>query len=152
MNARMRIGGLVFSAAALVGLLNAEKFMPETYVDQGGTPTIGFGTTKDVKPGQKITVDRALIVALRDVEGTSATVKSCVTVPLTQNEFDAYVDFSYNVGTTAFCRSTLVKKLNAEDYDGACAELLRWNLVNGKVNNGLVNRRKQEYDLCMRRD
>lgn len=52
-------------------------------------------------------------------------LKNCVTVPLTQNEYSAYVPFSYNVGSRAFCPSTLVRKLNAGDYAGACAELPR---------------------------
>ena len=61
-----------------------------------------------------------------DVEQFVCALKTCVTVPLAQYEYDAYVSFAYNVGPRAFCQSTLVKKLNTQNYLGACAELLRW--------------------------
>ena len=85
-------------------------------------------------------------------------LKQCVTVPLAQHEYDALVSFSYNVGSRAFCQSTLVKKLNAEDYAGACAELLRWRFFQGKdcalpanarLCGGLATRREAEYRKCI---
>ena len=72
----------------------------------------------------------------------------CIKVPITQGEYDAYTSFTYNIGVRAFCSSTLVKKLNAKDYDGACKELLKWNKAGGKVLPGLVKRRQQEYEEC----
>jgi lysozyme len=64
-------------------------------------------------------------------------------------EFDAYVSLTYNIGEGAFCRSTLAKKLNSGDYQGACAEILKWNKFNGKPLNGLTKRRQQEYEKCL---
>ena len=72
----------------------------------------------------------------------------CIHVPVTQGEYDAYLDFTYNVGTFAFCTSTLNKKLNAMDYEGACKELLNWTKAGGKVLPGLVKRRQDEYKQC----
>ena len=81
-----------------------------------------------------------------------------MTVPLAQHEYDALVSFSYNVGSHAFCQSTLVKKLNAEDYAGACSELLRWRFFQGKdcalpanarLCGGLATRREAEYRQCI---
>ena len=78
--------------------------------------------------------------------------------PLAQHEYDALVSFSYNVGSHAFCRSTLVRKLNAEDYAGACAELLRWRFfrgndcalpTNARLCGGLATRREAEYRQCI---
>jgi len=148
-NPRTSISVLVLSAAALVGFLNYEKFVPTTYVDPVGVPTIGFGTTQGVKPGQTITVERALTRALDDANTTAKEVQVCVTVPLAQYEFDAFVSLAYNIGTGAFCRSTLVKKVNALDYEGACMEILKWNKARGKVLQGLVLRRQSEYSMCM---
>ena len=62
----------------------------------------------------------------------------------------AVVSWSYNVGTGAACRSTLVRKANAGDLYGACDELLRWNRAGGRVLNGLTNRRKAERAMCIR--
>ena len=85
-------------------------------------------------------------------------IKTCVTVPLTQNEYDAYVSFAYNVGRRAFCQSTLVKKLNLGDFKGACDELLRWRFFQGedcalpenrRLCGGLVKRREAEYRQCL---
>ena len=72
------------------------------------------------------------MLALRDVQQFEGALKTCVTVPLAQHEYDAYVSFAYNVGPRAFCQSTLVKKLNTQDYPGACQELLRWRFFQGK--------------------
>ena len=65
------------------------------------------------------------------------------------HEFSAFVSLTYNIGEGAFCRSTLVKKLNAGDYEGACKEILRWDRFQGKPLRGLTLRRQDEYRQCM---
>lgn len=133
-----------------MGLALHEGYRGEAYTPvPGDVPTIGFGTTGNVKPGDTITPERALQRALTDAQQFEGALKSCVTVPLHQHEYDAFVSFAYNVGGTAFCRSTLVKKLNASDYAGACAELLRWTKFQGRDLPGLVKRRQAEYRQCM---
>lgn len=147
---RTWIASLSLSATALVGLA-----LSEGYTDRAVQPlpgdkwTIGFGSTDGVKPGDHITPPQALAMAMRDVTKFEGAVKKCVSVPLYQYEYDAYVQFSYNVGPTNFCGSTLVKKLNAQDYAGACKELLRWNRFQGQPNKGLTDRREREYKLCI---
>nr|WP_276554179.1 lysozyme [Cupriavidus gilardii] len=85
-----------------------------------------------------------------DVLGeANAGVNSCVRVPLTDGQRTAFVSFTYNVGRGAFCGSTLVRKLNAGDYVGACNELPRWVYAKGVKLPGLVNRREQERALCL---
>ena len=125
---------------------------------KGDVPTIGFGTTTGVTLGDTTTPPKALARALTDVQQFEGALKTCVTVPLAQHEYDALVSFSYNVGSRAFCQSTLVRKLNAEDYAGACAELLRWRFfrgkdcalpANGRLCGGLVTRRQSEYRQCV---
>ena len=79
-------------------------------------------------------------------------IATCIgDVPLAQHEFDAFASLAYNIGAPAFCGSTLVKRLQATppDYPGACAQILRWTYAGGKVEPGLLARRKTEYRQCM---
>lgn len=148
----MKVTALSLSAAGLVGILGFEGFSGEAYVPvPGDVPTIGFGTTKGVKLGDKITPEKAVSRAWRDILEVETAIHKCVKVPLSQREYDAYTSFSYNVGTAKFCSSTLVKKLNQRDYNGACLEIKRWVYVKGQVVQGLVNRREKEYQQCMNR-
>jgi lysozyme len=151
---RNSIAALSLSAAALIGIAGWESYRGEAYYatedeKARGISTIGFGTTKDVKPGDKTTPVRALQQLGKDADVYQQAMRRCITVPLHQWEFDAGLSLAYNIGPTAFCRSTAVKKLNVGDYAGFCNEFLRWNKAGGKVLNGLTKRRQQERDLCM---
>lgn len=146
---RIKLASLGLSAAALVGIATFEGYSPTTYLDIVGIPTIGFGTTGGVKPGQKTDPVAALQRKLSDVQKFEGAIKQCVTVPLHQYEYDAYLSLAYNIGSGAFCGSTLVKKLNQQDYTGACREILRWNRAGGKVVRGLSVRREKEYRTCI---
>lgn len=156
---RTQIAVLSLSATALVSIALHEGYTDRAVIPvKGDVPTIGFGTTSGVKLGDTITPPKALARALTDVQRFEGALKQCVTVPLAQYEYDALVSFSYNVGSRAFCGSTLVKKLNAEDYAGACAELLRWRFFQGKdcaapenarLCGGLATRRQAEYRQCL---
>lgn len=167
-NPRIAVGALSLSAAALVAVANFEEFRGEAYVPvPGDVPTIGFGSTEGVQIGDKISVPQALERLRRDVGKAESAIGKCVTVPLSQGEFDAFASFAFNVGGAAFCGSTLVKKLNSGDYDGACAELKRWTCgpdPTGKYAAqspghkcgagkaplpGLVARRSEEFRMCM---
>lgn len=146
---RIVIAALTLSAAGFVGIALNEGYTDKAVIPVlGDVPTIGFGTTQGVKMGDKITPPQALKRALVDVGKFEGAIKQCVKVPLHQYEYDSYVDFTYNVGASAFCGSTLVKKLNAGDYAGACAEISRWTRQGGRVLPGLVNRRAVERAQC----
>ena len=146
---RTSMAGLSISGIALIGLLVAEGYRDTAYIPVAGdVPTIGFGTTNNVRMGQRITVTQALNSALVDVQKFEGAMKRCVTVPLHQYEYDAYVSLTYNIGEGAFCRSTLVRLLNKEDYSGACKQILRWNNFKGKPLRGLTVRREKEYKMC----
>lgn len=149
MKTRVTISALAVSAVALVGIALHEGYRGEAYKDVVGVPTIGYGETKGVKMGDKTTPDRALVQLLSSANKHADAIRQCIHVPLYQHEFDAYVSLAYNIGTGAFCGSTLVKKLNAGDYKGACAEIKRWNRAGGKVVKGLVKRREAEYQMCI---
>jgi lysozyme len=149
---RNTVAALALSAAALVGILTHEGYSERAYIPvPGDVPTIGFGTTTGVKLGDKITPQKAVARALHDVNRFEGAIKQCVRVPLHQHEYDAYVSLSYNIGSGAFCGSTLVRKLNAQDYAGACAEILKWDKFKGQPLAGLTKRRQQEYAQCLGR-
>ena len=149
MKARIGASALALSAAALVGIAVHEGYIPQAYLDAVGVQTIGFGTTGGVKPGDKTDPVRALIRLNADADRMQAELHICIgDVPMYQHEWDAVVSWTYNVGTGAACGSTLVRKLKAGDYAGACAELDRWVMAGGRVLPGLVKRRAAERSLC----
>jgi lysozyme len=145
---RRNVAAISLSAAALVGIATWEGYVGQAYQDIVGIWTIGFGSTENVRQGQTINPVAALQRKINDVQKFEGALKQCVTVPLHQYEYDAYLSLAYNIGPTAFCNSTLVRKLNASDYEGACKEILRWNRAGGKVVRGLANRREAEYRQC----
>lgn len=147
---RIVVGGLSLTAAGLISIATWEGFKSEAYIPvQGDVPTIGFGSTEGVKLGDTISVPEALNRLDSDVRVAEDAVRACVTVPLMPYEFDAYVSLAYNIGRTSFCSSTLVQKLNAGDYRGACEEIKRWHFAGGKSLKGLVDRRVSEYKRCI---
>lgn len=120
------------------------------YLDRLAKPniwTIGYGLTEGVYEGMKLTEAEAEAALRREMAKHEAAVVRLVTVPLSQPQFDALVSFSYNVGSGALGRSTLLRKLNAGDYRGAQAGFAAWRMAGGKVYRGLVRRRKAEADL-----
>ena len=124
------------------------------YDDGVGIWTIGFGTIKypngvRVKKGDTCTLDQAKEYMRHDLIEFEHTVNSSVKVPLNQNQFDALVSLAYNIGSNAFKSSTLVKKLNAGDYQGAADQFNAWVNAGGKRMQGLVNRRDREKLLFL---
>jgi len=147
---RMKVISLSLSASALINIAIHEGFRSEAYIPvPGDVPTIGFGTTSNVKLGDKITPERALIRLLNDANKFELAIKECVKVPLTTYEYNAYISLSYNIGSNAFCKSTLVKELNNFNYDTACKEILKWDKFKGRPLAGLTKRRQEEYRMCM---
>lgn len=150
MNRRTGIATLALSATALVALALSEGYTGKAVQPlPGDKPTIGFGTTDGVRMGDTITPPKALERKLRDVQAFEGALKQCVQVPLYQHEYDAYVSLAYNIGSKAFCGSTLVRELNAGNYDAACKQILRWDKFKGKPVRGLTLRREREYQTCI---
>jgi lysozyme len=140
-------GGVVTVVLALIA--GFEGYRDEAYLDSAGVPTIGYGTTYGVEMGDTITREMAEEMLLRDTSYAGQAVERCVHVPLVPNEYAAYVSLAYNIGEGAFCRSTLVRKLNAGDYTGACNELPRWVYAGGQRLRGLEIRREKERRMCL---
>jgi lysozyme len=118
------------------------------YKDGGGVWTIGYGHTGPaVREGCHITEDEAQKLLLWDLEEAGDAVTRLVTKPLNDNQYSALVCFVFNIGQGKFATSTLLRKLNTGDYDGASKEFGRWNHDNGRVVDGLTLRRKAEQML-----
>jgi lysozyme len=119
------------------------------YQDVKGVLTIGYGHTLDVYEGMTITKDQAEQYLSDDIMWAEKTVNQYIKVPLTQDEFDALVDFVFNVGSGNFVKSTLLKLLNHNDLIGAAHELELWDHAGDKVVSGLLIRRKKEEALFL---
>ncbi|TXK26534.1 lysozyme [Pontibacter qinzhouensis] len=127
----------------------SEGLRLSAYLCPAGVWTIGYGTTKGVKPGMKITVQEAEELLLNDMRvfenGVTALTK---TVKLTSNQFSALVSFAYNLGLTALKDSTLMKRILANTYDPDIdRQFKKWVYAGGRILPGLVNRRAAESKL-----
>jgi lysozyme len=125
----------------------SEGLRTRAYPDSCGVWTIGYGHTRGVRPGDRCDKARASGWLREDVGAAEAAVARLVSVPLSQGQFDALVDFVFNLGEGALQGSTLRRKLNAGDYEGAAAEFARWCHAGGAVLPGLVTRRARERAL-----
>lgn len=138
------------SDAGLEFIKEHEGIELKAYPDPGtgGEPwTIGVGHTGGVSPGDTCTVEQAMEWLREDVAEAEQAIRQNVHVALNQDQFDALVSFIFNVGGGAFKNSTLLRKLNLGDYEGAENEFQRWNKAGGRVLAGLTKRRLAEEAL-----
>ncbi|ESA32909.1 lysozyme [Leptolyngbya sp. Heron Island J] len=124
----------------------------KAYQDAVGVWTIGYGTTRGVKPGQAISEAQAEALLKADLNRFEKAVNQTVRVSINDNQFAALVSFAYNVGSGALRSSTLIKKLNRRDIYGAANEFPRWNRAGGRVLAGLTRRRNAERALFLGQD
>ena len=130
-----------------------EGFRSEIYRDAAGYPTIGYGHL--LKEGEErkfrkgITRSEGKELLRNDAADAERAVNSYVKVPLNQSQFDALVSFTFNLGAGNLKNSTLLKKLNNNDYRGAADELLRWVRAGGRVLAGLQRRRAAERKMFL---
>ena len=117
------------------------------YQCAAGVWTIGYGHTKDVQQGMTISEARANEMLAEELNEYESYINGLVTVELNQDQFDAMVSWVYNLGVGNLKASTLLKVLNAGDYAGVPAQIMRWNKAGGKVLEGLTRRRQAEADL-----
>lgn len=116
------------------------------YQDERGIWTIGVGHTPASR-GQSITQEQAMVFFSQDIQTSEVAVNSGVSVPLTQNMFDALVSFTFNVGAGTFLGSMVRGFLNAGHYDEAAADMTHYNVAGSGISKGLVNRRMAEVAL-----
>jgi len=116
----------------------------EAYKCAAGVWTIGYGSTKGVKEGDTVSQEEADKLLLHEMEEYEGYINDMVNVDLEQNQFDAMVSWAFNLGPANLKASTLLKVLNAKDYEGVPAQIKRWNKAGGKVLQGLIRRREAE--------
>ncbi|EAQ7630642.1 lysozyme [Salmonella enterica] len=142
--------GAIAIAAALLGGhdgLEGRRYVP--YRDVAGVLTVCDGHTgKDIVPGRRYNDAECDALLNKDLALVAARIDPLIKVSIPESERAAFYSFAYNVGTRAFARSTLLKKLNAGDQAGACNELKRWKYAGGKQWKGLVTRREIEHEVC----
>ena len=117
------------------------------YQDLAGLNTVGYGHRTAMKVGTRITARKADQLLSLDLQIAADVVRRFVTVPLTQNQFDALVSFVFNVGGRAFARSTMLVHINRHEFTDAAAQFQRWCHVNGNRVEGLARRRHAEAIL-----
>lgn len=144
-----------FPEEALSLVASFEGFRARPYQDLRGVWTIGYGSTyllngKPVTASTPTMSEPMAAALLRNVLVSFwDTIERLVKVPLTDRQGAAVLSLVYNIGETAFSRSTLLKKLNAGDLKGAADEFPKWNLIKGKVSRGLALRRAKERNLFL---
>ncbi len=138
-------GGISQKGLDLIKEFEGERL--DAYKCPAGVWTIGYGTTSNVSPGMKISKEHAQNLLAQDVSKFEDAVKRLVKVPLNQNQLDALVSFTYNLGEGNLAKSTLLKLLNQRDYAGAANEFGRFINANGKPLKGLIRRRAAEQAL-----
>lgn len=150
MNSRLKKSGALMAAAvALVGTW--EGLRTVAYRDVVGIPTVCFGETRGVKMGDRYTVDECKAMLGDGLVEFEAGMRKCLAAPdkVPAKSYVAFLSLSYNIGTRAFCGSTVARRANAGDIRGACNAIPMWNKAGGRVVQGLVNRRKDEQRICI---
>jgi len=154
------IGRKALVTVATVSIASAAAFTAKweglrtsAYVDPVGVWTVCYGETKGVQPGDKYSAAKCQEMLERELKLYGTALGECLAVEMPAGAAVAFLDWSYNIGTGAACRSTLVRKANAGDLFGACDELLRWDKarINGRLQRlrGLTNRRRDEHSRCV---
>ena len=139
------------SAAGIELLKQFEGCRLTAYQDSVGVWTIGFGTTTGVKEGQTISQVKAEEYLRFDLAIFEKAVTESLKVPVNQNQFDALVSFTYNVGVSAFRSSTLLNLINEKtDKKVVAAEFSKWVKAGNQTLPGLVSRRKAESELFLK--
>jgi lysozyme len=142
---------IVLVTAALISAVTAlegVKYVPYEDIVNVWTVCAGYAG-KDVVRNKVYTPAECNDLTTRELTAKGQAVLACTKVPISQNEYEAYTLFAYNVGTGAYCGSSLLKRLNAGDHVGACNGLMAWDMAGGKHVEGLRNRREYERRLCL---
>lgn len=142
-------GALTAAAVALVGAW--EGLRTVAYRDVVGIPTVCFGETRGVEMGNRYTVEECKAMLGDALIEFETGMRACLTNPdsIPAKPYVAFLSLSYNIGTRAFCGSTVARRANAGDIKGACNAIPAWNRAGGRVVKGLVNRRAEEQRICL---
>lgn len=156
MKSRIKKGGigaltaLGIAAVAFVG--GKEGMRTVAYRDIVGIPTVCFGETRGVKMGDRYTPEECRAMLGDGLVEFEQGIRACLKAPdaIPDRSYIAFLSLSYNIGRRAFCGSTVARKANAGDITGACNAIPAWNKAGGRVVRGLVVRRAEERDMCLK--
>lgn len=141
---------LAISTAGLAAVTQYEGVRFTAYLDIANVPTICVGSTEKVRMGMRASEAECQRRLRTDINYAEHFVKTCTNVPLTQNQYDALSSLVFNIGGSAYCRSTLARKLLAKDYQGAANEFPKWSYAAGKYSQGLAKRRYAEQAVFLK--
>lgn len=130
-------------------LIALEGFRSKAYKCSANTWTVGFGTTRGVRPNTVITFKKALEEMEEDIQRIEGELKHSLLIPISQNQYDALVSFIYNIGIGAWRKSTLLKLINEAKLKEAANEFDRWSFVRKIMNKGLLERRRIEKEVFL---
>lgn len=139
-------------ALAVPMIAEFEGFVPVGYPDPAlgvKLPTACYGATTGIVIGKRYTEQECANMLAADAVSHGLQIAPCLPPELPIQTRAAFISFGFNVGTSAFCKSTLAAKARAGDLAGACAELARWTRAGGREMAGLIRRRQAERKLCM---
>lgn len=148
---RIKKGGAL--AASVVALVSGfEGLRTYAYRDPVGIPTICFGETRGVKMGDHKTPAECKDMLIARLAEFETGMRKCLASPDTipDNAYAAFLSVSYNIGTGAFCKSSMARRANQGDIRGACEALLAWDKAGGFRLPGLTKRRQAERTLCLK--
>lgn len=159
---RLFVGTLTLSAAAFGGLVVNESYTDKAVIPtKNDRPTVGFGSTFNadgsaVKLGDRITPPQAVVRSLAHIAKDETGIKACVTGALSQKEFDLLIDFSYQYGVAATCKSSIVRHYNAGNYAQACEAYTQYKYSGGydcstpgnRICAGVYTRSLARRDAC----
>lgn len=150
MASRLKKGSAV-AAAAIALVSTFEGLRTVAYRDPIGIPTVCFGETRGVKMGDGYTVQQCKDMLGDSLREFETGMRACLVNPdrIPDKPYEAFLSFTYNVGTGAFCKSTMARKINAGDLRGACDEFPKWDKAAGIRLPGLTKRRTAERALCV---
>lgn len=153
MTSRLKKAGAFTAAGALaIGIVSGfEGLRTKAYRDSVNVPTICFGETRGVKMGDTKTVAECRAMLGNALVEFEAGMRRCLTNPdkIPDKPYVAFLSLSYNIGTGAFCKSSVARKANEGDLRAACEAILKFNKAGGRVLAGLDRRRKEERQLCL---
>ena len=163
LNGRIVVAALSLSAVGFVGIVLHEGYTDEAVVPtKNDRPTVGFGSTfrddgSPVQLGDRITPPQAVARSVAHIQKSESGLKRCVTGPLKQAEYDILVDFAYQYGATATCKSSMVRQINAGNYEAACRAYALYRFSGGydcsipgnKVCAGVWKRNLERQAKCL---
>lgn len=146
-SAGVGIGAAVGLALPLVA--SFEGLFTKAYRDPVGIVTVCYGETEGVRMGDRYSPQECADMLAKKLPRYANEIARCIKVPISDRTRGAFISFAYNVGSGAFCRSSLLKKLNAGKTREACDGLMVWNRAGGRVFAGLTRRRAAERAMCL---